>query len=328
MTPAELRHALGRHCVDGPDGLWVSPESPAALAEILHLLAAHGASLFKDVRLTRSGLRGLSPVDDASLTVDAGAGTTLQALDHQLAPHQVCCGPMSPGAMLLTVGEFLESGYAGLHAVEGGRLEPWCTRLDAVLADGRLLSTPRGPRAAVGPDLAALILGAGGRTGLAVAATLRLKPLPVATQEVSFSFPSSRALVATLQAALADGCLPWAARLVPGARPVATVDLRGDHPALARDLTTVNHRGFARGAWPLTPHPAPPAPGPEREAGWEAIAAALDAGKPLELYRLSLGSCVVRGELDGPPLEVAAPWDQGALLASAVDPRGVLGGLP
>lgn len=328
MTAAELRHALGRHCVDGPDGLWVSPASAAALAEILHLLAAHGAAMWVDVKLTRAGLRGLSQVDDASLTIDAGAGVTLQALDHHLAAQGVCAGPMSPGAGLLTVGEYLESGYAGLHAVEGGRLEPWCTRLEAVTSDGRLLQTPRGPRSAAGPDLAALVLGGHGRLGIVTSATLRLKPLPQASQQVAMSFPSARALVSTLHLALGDGCLPWSARALPGARPTLTVELKGEHGAVARDVTTVNHRGFARGGRPLSPLPAPPIHTPEREASWPQIEAALEAGHPLELYRLSLHSAVVRGDVGGDPLEPPAPWTWGAVLAAALDPRKVLGGAP
>jgi FAD/FMN-containing dehydrogenase len=326
VTAAELRHALGKHCVDGPDGLWVSPDSAAGLAEILHLLASHGAAMSVDVKLTRSGLRGLSQVDDASLTIDVGAGVTLQALDHHLAAHGVCAGPMSPGAGLLTVGEYLESSYAGLHAVEGGRLEPWCTRLEAVLADGRLLQTPRGPRSAAGPDLAALVLGGNGRLGLVTSATLRLRPLPQGAQQVAMSFPSARALVATLHLALSDGCLPWSARALAASRPVLTVELKGEHSAVARDVTTINHRGFARGGRALSPSPAPPVQSPEREASWPQIEAALEAGHSLELYRLSLGSAVVRGAVDGAPLESNAPWTWGGVLAEALDPRKVLGG--
>jgi FAD/FMN-containing dehydrogenase len=304
VTAAELRHALGKHCVDGPDGLWVSPDSAAGLAEILHLLASHGAAMSVDVKLTRSGLRGLSQVDDASLTIDVGAGVTLQALDHHLAAHGVCAGPMSPGAGLLTVGEYLKSSYA----------------------DGRLLQTPRGPRSAAGPDLAALVLGGNGRLGLVTSATLRLRPLPQGAQQVAMSFPSARALVATLHLALSDGCLPWSARALAASRPVLTVELKGEHSAVARDVTTINHRGFARGGRALSPSPAPPVQSPEREASWPQIEAALEAGHSLELYRLSLGSAVVRGAVDGAPLESNAPWTWGGVLAEALDPRKVLGG--
>jgi FAD/FMN-containing dehydrogenase len=327
VNAAELRHALGRHCVDGPDGLWVSPDSAASMTEILHVLAAHEAHLGTDVKLTRSSLRGVSQVDDLSLTVDVGAGVTLQALDVQLAAHRVCIGPMSPGARLLTVGEYLESGYAGLHAVENGRLEPWCTRVEAVLADGRLLTTHKSPRGATGPDLGALFLGGFARAGVVVAATVRLRPLPIATQEVAMSFPSARALVATLHAALADGCLPWFARISAGARPTLTAKLQGDHGSVARDLTTINHRGFSRGARPLSPSPLAALPGPEREAAWPSIEAAVEAGHDLELYRVSLATALVRGAVDGAPLESFTGWDQTVAVAAAVDPRRVLGGV-
>lgn len=328
MSSAELRHALGRHCIDGPDGLWVSPDSAASLAEILHVLVAHGAALLKDVKLTRTSLRALGAVDDAALTIDAGAGVTLHALEQHLAAKGACLGAMSPGALGLTVGEYIESGYAGLHAVEGGRLEPLYTRLEVVLPDGGLLVTSRAPRAASGPDLAAMVAGAGGKLGLVVGATLRLRPLPSVRQELASSFPSARALVATLQAVLADGCLPYAVRLVAGARPTSSVELRGDLALVSRGAATLAHRGFARGARPLAPPVVPALGGQEREVTWAQLEQALEAGKSLEIYRLSLGSCVARGELPGLPLEQPAPWTQGHALAPALDARGAVGVVP
>ena len=56
---------------------------------------------------------------------------------------------------------------------------------------------------------------------------------------------------------------------------------------------------------------------------------AVAAFRPLELFRLSLGSVIARGELDGLPLARPEPWGPHAkALAAALDPRRVLGGAP
>src|SRR5438045_1430634 len=121
MNLSDLRHALGRLCVDSPEGLYASPTSPRELAEIFSVLKAHGAALHRDVKLTRAAFDRLEAVEPKSCTVQAGAGIVLAELERQLQPLALSLGALSPGAMKLTLGDFLEGPYAGLKAIPVGR---------------------------------------------------------------------------------------------------------------------------------------------------------------------------------------------------------------
>lgn len=328
MTNADLRHALGRYCVDGPDGLVVSPASAHDLADVLHVLAASGAALFRDVQLSRAALRATSRPDARSLTVDVGAGVALEALELRLQADGLGLGPLTPACRALSVGEFLEGPWAGLHAIEGGRLEPLCTRVELVLPDGRLFQTQPGPRAAVGPDLLALVLGASGRLGLVTSATLRLRPLATARSAVGFTFPSPASLVGAVLSALSDGCLPVQLRVRGGARPRLVAELASDPATVARDADDLGRRALAAGARAVTPPPGPALDPLERECSWAQVQAALTHEVDLELYRPSLASVVARGPVEGLALTAAQPWSAGQGLPGALDARGVAGGAP
>ncbi len=324
MNAPDLRHALGPLCVDSPDGLYASPRSARELADVLAILKAHGAALTRDVKLSRGAFDRLEGVEPKSCTVQAGAGIVLRELERQLQPHALSLGPLSPGALALTLGEFLEGPYAGLHAIPVGRLEPLCVSLNAVLHDGKRLETHFSPRSAAGPDLAALILGAHGRIGLVLSARLRCVPMPESHQQARFSFPSSESALDALKAALADGCVPARVRTKKvGDRTVLELELRGTLDGVARDLHSLQHRAPLLGGR-LTGAVLPPPDAPsEHECSWHAVARALDLGHGLDLYRTSLHGAVVAGDAGGLKLDAPARWAHGQGLAAPV-----LGGAP
>ncbi len=327
MNLSELRHALGRLCVDSPDGLYASPTSARELADVLAVLRAHGAALNRDVKLSRGAFDRLEAVEPKSCTVQAGAGVVLSELERLLQPQALSLGPLSPGAMKLTLGDFLEGPYAGLKAVPVGRLEPLCVSIDAVLADGRRLETHFSPRSAAGPDLSALILGAHGRTGLVLSARLRCVPAPEARQQARYSFPSVETALDGLRALLADGCTPRKARLQKVTqRAVLELELEGAVDLVQRDLQSLQHRAPALGGRPAGEALHPPAQPTEHECNWPAVARALEHGEVLELYRLSLHGAVVAGGAGGLGLDAPARWAHAATLLALAPP--VLGGAP
>jgi len=320
----ELRHALGPLCVDSPEGLYVSPKSPRDLTEILSILKAHGAALNRDVKLSRGAFDRLEAVEPKSCTVQAGAGIVLAELERQLEAHALTLGPLSPGALKLTLGDFLEGPYAGLKPIPVGRLEPLCISLTAVLHDGTRLQTHFSPRSAAGPDLAALLLGAHGRIGLVLSARLRSLPRPESLQQARLSFPSVESAVDALKAALADGCVPWRVRASKlSGRAVLELDLRGAIDAVGRDLHSLQHRAPLLGGRPAGAELTAPQTGSEHECSWHAVARALDSGHSIDLYRLSLHGAVVAGGAGGLRLDAPARWAHGAGLAAPV-----LGGAP
>ncbi len=313
--------------IDG--ALVAEPHDERELIEVVHVLADRGVALHRDIALSRARLTHLGPLHAKSMTLSVGAGVVLRDLDQHLEPHRLTVGPLSPAAMSLRVGEFLEGPYAGLRSIPGGRLEPLCTALTAVLSDGRRLQTSHAPRSAAGPDLSALVLGAHGRMGLVTEATVRCVPLSKRDVRVAWSFPSAQAFVTALQRSIAEGFWPWrvhadvrSGRVRAEVRWAASVgSVERDRELLSRCVEDVGGRGAGDGE----------REGPisiEHEATWDAVRAALDLGKPLQLFRLSLTTVVARGDVEGLPLHEPTSWTSLAGRLLALDGRKTFGGSP
>ncbi len=326
---ASQEPALGSWARRGEGGLIAEPRDERELTEVIHVLADRGVALNKEITLSRARLTHLEPIVSESMTVAAGAGVVLNELDAHLKPHGLTIGPLSPAAMCLRLGEFLEGPYAGLRSIPGGRLEPVCTSLCAITADGRRLETSRSPRSAAGPDLSALVLGAAGRLALVTRGVVRCMPLPERDVRVAYSFPSAPAFVTALQRSLAEGFWPWrvhadskSGRVIAEVRWAASVgSVERDRELLSRCVEEAGGRGAgeAEREGPVSV---------EHESTWDAVLASLEQGRALQLFRLSLTTVVARGDVEGVPLNEPTGWTSlgGRLLA--LDSRGVFGGAP
>jgi FAD/FMN-containing dehydrogenase len=310
-------------------GVLIEPDDERALTHALHVLADQGARLNRDAFVSRAKLTHVGHVQPKAMTVEVGAGVVLRHLDERLRTFGLTVGPLSPAAMQLTLGEFLEGPYAGLRAIPGGRLEPVCTRLVAILADGRRLETSEVPRSATGPDLSALVLGGHGRLGLVTSACLRCYPLPESDVRTTFSLQSPAAFVTAFRRALAEGAWPWRVHVDPrSGRVVAEARLAGSAGAVERDRDLLARCVDEAGGRPSGDAEREGPVAVEHESTWDAVEACLEAGRPVQLFRLSLATVVARGEEMGVRLDEPTAWTSlgGRLLA--LDPRAVLGGAP
>ncbi len=241
--------------------------------------------------------------DERSRLALVTADTRLNDVEAFLAPHDSWLGPLSPGAKHLTVREFLEGSYQGLHAISLGRLEPLCVSLEATTASGAAFASPPGPRSAAGPDLLHLVLGRHGRLASVQRAMLRTRMLPHDRKLLSFTFSSFDTLRDALFHALADGVLVSRVRLqsVEG-RVMAEFLCEAAGALLDLDVTSLLRRARAAGATAGV-MPTRLATSPfETEASWPAIGAALAGGAVLSLHRLAMDSAVVVGPVEGRPL--------------------------
>lgn len=329
MSPSKPP-ALGSWARRGGDGAQVAePCDERELIEVLHVLADRGVALNHGISLSRARLTHLDPIGVASMTVAAGAGVVLEDLETHLKPHGLSLGPLSPAAMSLQLGDFLEGPYAGLRSIPGGRLEPVCTSVTAITSDGRRLETSRSPRSAAGPDLSALVLGAAGRLALVTSGVVRCVPYPQRDLSLAYSFPSAQAFVSALQRSLAEGFLPWRVHVDSRAgRVLAEVRWAGSVGSVERDRELLGRcveEGRGQGASEL----ACESPSLlEYESTWAAVLASLAQGRALQLFRLSLTTLVARGDVEGVALNEPASWTSGGGRLLALDARGVLGGAP
>jgi alkyldihydroxyacetonephosphate synthase len=112
-------------------------------------------------------------IDATSLLARAAGTTEVAALEQRLGAVGLTLDARfdEPG---VTVGEWLARGAAGTRDRWLDPVDQLVAGLDATLADGRTLRIRPAPRRAVGPDLSALFVGAGGRFGRIDSAWLRV----------------------------------------------------------------------------------------------------------------------------------------------------------
>ncbi|MFO0597571.1 MAG: FAD-binding protein [Myxococcaceae bacterium] len=313
--------------VDG--ALVAEPADERELVEVIHVLADRGVKLHRDIALSRARLLAFGRVAERSMTVEVGAGWRLGELDEKLRPFGLTLGPLSPAAMHLRLGEFLEGPYAGHRSIPGGRLEALCSSLTALLPDGRRLSTSHAPRSAAGPDLTALVLGGHGRVAVVTSAVVRCLPWPERDVRATFSFGAASHFVTAMKRALAEGLWPWRVHVDSRSnRVVAEVRWASVPGAVERDRELLLRSVDGAGGRPSGDEEREAPLAVEHEATWDAVREALDAGRSLQLFRLSLATVIARGDVQGLALDGLSSWTSLAGRLGALDPRSLFGGAP
>ena len=226
----------GDTAVQAPDGttfLLVLPADTAGVQEVLRL--AHetgtpvvprgagsglsggaapstGAIVLGLERLTR--IREIDLLDEVAV-VEAGVITA--DLSAALAPHGVFYAPDPASARLSTIGGNIATNAGGLHCAKYGVTRESVLGLEAVLADGTLLRTGhRSIKGVTGLDLTQLLIGSEGTLAVITAATVRIRPLPVARRTVLARFDSAGAAAEGVNAISRSPVRPAATELMDG----------------------------------------------------------------------------------------------------------------
>lgn len=180
------------------------------------------------VALDLTGLAGIRDVDDTSLVLDVLPGTFGTWLEETLqSDHGLTAGHWPQSIDLSTVGGWLACRSAGQLSTRYGKIEEMVVGLDVALADGRVVHTGGGPRAAVGPDLNQVFVGSEGTIGVIVGARLRVHPAPTYFRDAAFGFPSFADGLDACRRILRRGGTPAVLRLydaVEGERNYSTGD--------------------------------------------------------------------------------------------------------
>jgi FAD/FMN-containing dehydrogenase len=135
-------------------------------------LEADPVVVLSTVRLTR-----LDPVDTVAAQVTVGAGVTLARLQ-ETAEGAGLLFPVDLAARdSATVGGMVATNAGGLHVLRYGPMRAQVVGLEAVLADGTVVSRLSGLiKDNTGYDLSQLLVGSEGTLGIITAARLRLAP--------------------------------------------------------------------------------------------------------------------------------------------------------
>ena len=192
-----------------------------------------GAIVLGLERLT--AVREIDPVDEIAV-VEAGVLTA--DLSTALAPHGFFYAPDPASATISTIGGNIATNAGGLHCAKYGATRESVLALEVVLADGTLLRTGhRTLKGVTGLDLTQLIIGSEGTLAVVTAATVRIRPLPVARRTVLARFHESSAAADGVAAIARSPVRPAATELID-AGTLADIDAHAGS-SLARGADAV-----------------------------------------------------------------------------------------
>ncbi|WP_068297941.1 FAD-binding oxidoreductase [Pararhodobacter sp. CCB-MM2] len=184
------------------------PDSTEAVAAAVQLCAAAGVAITPQggntgvagggvplgpkphVLLSLDRLKRIRKVDPVARSVTVEAGCVLQHLQEAIAPEGLIYPLMFGARGSCTIGGNLSTNAGGSNVLRFGNARALCLGIEAVMADGSIVSDLSGLRKDnTGYDLRDLMIGAEGTLGIITAACLRLFPAPVARATAFLALP-------------------------------------------------------------------------------------------------------------------------------------------
>lgn len=154
--------------------------------------------------LSLERMNRLSPVDLAGATIEAEAGVPLQFVQEAADEAGLLFGVDIGSRGSATIGGMVASNAGGIRVLRYGMMRAQVLGLEAVLADGTVLTSMRGlPKDNAGYDLNQLFVGSEGTLGVVTRARLKLHPSPAADLAAFCAVPSLEAGIALLAKARA-----------------------------------------------------------------------------------------------------------------------------
>jgi len=155
-----------------------------------------GASrpLAGEVSLSLERMSGVESIDVAAQTMIAGAGTPLQIVQKAAEDAGLFFGVDIGARGTATVGGNIGTNAGGIRVLRYGMYRAQVMGLEAVLADGTVLSSLKGlPKDNSGYDLNPLFIGTEGTIGVVTRACLKLHPKPKIERNAFLALPSLKA---------------------------------------------------------------------------------------------------------------------------------------
>jgi FAD/FMN-containing dehydrogenase len=156
----------------------------------------------KEIALSLERLRGIEEVDTASATMVVKAGTPLEACQQAAAENGLFLALDLGSRGSCQVGGNLSTNAGGIRVIRYGMAREQVLGLEAVLADGTILSSMnRMLKNNAGYDLKHLFIGSEGTLGIITRAVLRLHPPPGEITTALCALASYKDVVALLRRA-------------------------------------------------------------------------------------------------------------------------------
>jgi alkyldihydroxyacetonephosphate synthase len=151
-------------------------------------------------------------VDDINLFVRVEAGKLGIELERELNRRGLTLNHSPQSLDRSTVGGWVSTRATGQFSSAYGGIEDLVLALTVVLPTGEVVETPLVPRAATGPDLAQLLVGAEGTLGVVVDVTLKVFPLPEHRRLETIRFDSVGDGIGAIRQIMRAGLRPFLVR--------------------------------------------------------------------------------------------------------------------
>jgi alkyldihydroxyacetonephosphate synthase len=176
------------------------------------------------VALDLTSMSRVTLLDEINLLVRVEAGKLGLELENELQARGYTLGHSPQSLERSTVGGWVATRSTGQFSSRYGSIEDLVVALSVVLPTGERVETPMVPRAAVGPDLRHLFLGAEGTTGVVVEVTLKIFPLPELRLLEALSFETVDAGVESMRLITRAGLRPFLVRFYDRAEAPYAMD--------------------------------------------------------------------------------------------------------
>ena len=211
-------------------GVVVRPNTTTQVSQTLEIASRHliavtaqggrsgvvGGAAARDgtIALDLTGLNRIVSVDEVSGTVRVQAGVFGPDLEDHVQALGWTVGHFPQSFDLATVGGWIACRGAGQYSNRYGKIEDIVRSLTVVLASGEVIDVgARGPRRALGPDLAQLFVGSEGVLGVITEATLVMHPKAPFEARAAFRFSSFEEGLSTCRKILQRDARPAVLRL-------------------------------------------------------------------------------------------------------------------
>ena len=130
------------------------------------------------VILDMGAMNAVRSVDDANLLASFDAGVNGMDAEDAVVAHGLTIGHWPQSIGISSVGGWISTRASGQFSTAYGNIEDIVHSIEAVLPDGTLVTLGKAVRAAAGPDLRHLLMGAEGTLGVVTGVTLSLRAKP------------------------------------------------------------------------------------------------------------------------------------------------------
>ena len=131
-----------------------------------------------------SAMNRVREIDETNLLASFDAGLNGLEAEEAVAARGLTIGHWPQSIGISTVGGWISTRAAGQFSTAYGNIEDIVYSIEAVMPNGDLVELGKAPRAAAGPDLRHVLLGAEGTMGIVTGVTLALRRQP---EERAFS---------------------------------------------------------------------------------------------------------------------------------------------